>query len=194
VVDNLEPNLLLGNDFLLPYQADIDYGDNKVRFSELQFAVNFQARTQAVPCVRKVKTTRKITLLPHQEALVPVEYKPLPSDRPFMFNSYYTAALNAVVNAKTPKVVAVKNPSEGIMTIDKRFPIGKIEDSIDSGFFASSWSTAFAALTVATALATAAQPTVTTDVDPTSLMGTLATVPLVGGEFVLDDPTRSVAT
>jgi len=32
------------------------------------FRLPFEVKTNAIPCVRKVKTTRKITLLPGQKA------------------------------------------------------------------------------------------------------------------------------
>ncbi len=70
--------------------------------------------------------------------MVPIEYKPLPNSRSFMFNSDYTVVHYAVVIARTLKVVLVKNTTGGIVKIPKRCPIGRIEESYDSRFLACS--------------------------------------------------------
>ncbi|KAK3939534.1 hypothetical protein QBC46DRAFT_263165, partial [Diplogelasinospora grovesii] len=104
VVDDLAPNLLLGNDFLKPYGMNIDYEDNVVSFAKVKgFQVDIQVENRAPACVRKVTSLRKVTLLPGQEVQVPVHYKPLPNDRSFSFTARHPAALNAIVDARTPK-------------------------------------------------------------------------------------------
>ncbi|KAK3987125.1 hypothetical protein QBC44DRAFT_215602, partial [Cladorrhinum sp. PSN332] len=99
---------------------DIDFGTNELKFPDLGFRLPFSAETRAVCCVRKVTAQRKVTLTPGQEAFVPVDYKPLPRDRPFMFDPSHDAAVCAVVSAQTPKVIYVKNPTSGTLTINKR--------------------------------------------------------------------------
>ena len=99
--------------------------------------------------------------------MVLVEYKPLLSGRPFIFNSHHAAVHNAVVDARTPKVVSVKNTTRGTVRIPKRQLVGKIKETEDSGYFAYSWGTAFTALTVGIALTTIA--TMASDVDLVSL-------------------------
>jgi uncharacterized CHY-type Zn-finger protein len=77
VVDDLQPNLLLANDFTTPYNANIDYETTTLSFKGLDFTVDFNVQTRSLPCIRKVTTTREVTLLPGQKAYVPVSYKPL---------------------------------------------------------------------------------------------------------------------
>ena len=69
---------------------------------------------------------------------MPVRYKPLLEGRNLAFYSKYAAALSAIVTAKTPYVVALKNPTSGIITIPSQFPIGYISEYEDSGYFISS--------------------------------------------------------
>ena len=99
--------------------------------------------------------------------MVLVEYKPLLSGRPFMFNSHYAVVHNVVIDARTPKVVSVKNTTCGIVRISKRQLVGKIKETEDSGYFTCSWGTAFTALTVGIALTTIA--TMVSNIDLVSL-------------------------
>ncbi len=66
-----------------------------------------------------------------------------------MFNSKHPAAFNAVINAKTPRIIALKNLLKGMIIIFKQYPIGRIKELEDSSFLACSWDSAFIALTVA---------------------------------------------
>ena len=84
-----------------------------------------------------------------------------------MFNSHYAVVHKVVVDARTPKVVLVKNTTRGTVRIPKRQLVGKIEETEDSGYFTCSWGTAFTALTVGIALTTIA--TMASDVDLVSL-------------------------
>lgn len=193
VVDSLAPNLLLGTDFLDPYEAIIDYGRQKATLQTSGFEIPFTVFARGVPCVRKVKTTRAITLLRNQEVEVPVEYKPLPKGRSFMFNSEHAAVHHAVITAKTAKVVSVKNTTQGMVTIPKRTPVGKIGESRDSGFFACSWTSAIAALAAGTALTAMVTPEVSVDIDPVSVaMQRTSSLPL-DKSFELSRSARAVA-
>ncbi|KAJ4369260.1 hypothetical protein N0V85_009100, partial [Neurospora sp. IMI 360204] len=96
VVDELEPNVLFGNDFLHSYAANTDYKTGTITFRDLDdFCVDFVAQENAKPCVRKVTTTSKTTLLSGQSGYIPVSYKELPKDRSFMMNSKHALAANA---------------------------------------------------------------------------------------------------
>ena len=48
---------------------------------------------------------------------VPVYYKPLLEGRNLAFYSKHVVALSTIVIIKTPYVVALKNPTSGIITI-----------------------------------------------------------------------------
>ncbi|KAK4236653.1 hypothetical protein C8A03DRAFT_35444, partial [Achaetomium macrosporum] len=191
VVDSLPANLLMGAEFLDPYKANINYDAKIASLQAIGFDMPFETRNRGFPCVRKVKTTRAVTLLPQQEAFVPVDYRPLPTGRPLMFNSRHDAAFNAVVDAKTPKVVALKNPTKGMMKIPKRYPIGRIEESQDSGYSTCSLTTAFIAMTAATALTALASPVVAADVQPVAL-AVQSVSPSVSAEFDFDDRVQAI--
>ena len=183
---------MLGNEFLVPYRANIDYDEKIVTLRAIDLTVPFSVTTHSAPCVRRVKTKRTITLCPDQEAMVEVDYKPLPEGRSFMFNSAHDAAFNAVLSAKTPRVVPVKNTTQGMITIPKRFPIGKIEENADSGFLACSWATAFKAMAVGTAFTAMAIPTVATNIEPVgAALRNVSSLP-VSGEFDFDKRIAAV--
>ncbi|KAK0734260.1 hypothetical protein B0T26DRAFT_761299 [Lasiosphaeria miniovina] len=121
VVDSdLAPKLLLGNDFLNPHGANVDYTFEKATLCHLDdFSIDFQTQTRSRPCVRKVTSQKKIVLLSGQTAHIPANYKPLPNDRSFQFNAKHPAAMNSVLEAKTPRVVVVQNATPGILTISR---------------------------------------------------------------------------
>lgn len=64
ILDDLVPNLLLGNDFLVPYGGSIRYDDRIVDLNAIDFSMPFEIETRSKLCVRRVRTSRKITLLP----------------------------------------------------------------------------------------------------------------------------------
>lgn len=141
VVDDLPAGALLGNDFLNPFQCNIDYGTNLVTFGKMDgFCVDFDVEAKSRSCVRKVKTQRKVVLLPGESVYIPVDYKPVPNDRSFSFKAKHGAVANAVMNAKSPRVVMAVNNTDGTLTIPKNTFIGHIEEITDSGYFVTSWT------------------------------------------------------
>ena len=141
----------------------------------------FQTRALVyLPYRRKVRTKRAITLLLQQEAYVPIYYKLLLEGRNLAFYSKYVAALSAIVTVKTPYVIALKNPTSGIITIPSWFPIGYISEYEDSGYFVSSWDSAFPALSIGLALL----------YFPSDNFA--FAFPTINDEFVLDDKVRIV--
>ena len=150
---NLVPNLLLGNDFIDPYKVDIDYSTKEVRLGNINFVMPFQTYVPVyLPYRRKVYTKRAVTLLPQQEVYVLVYYKLFLEGRNLAFYSKYIVALSVIVTVKTLYVVALKNPTSGIITIPSQFPIGYISKCEDSGYFVSSQDSTFPALSVGSAL------------------------------------------
>ncbi|KXX73031.1 hypothetical protein MMYC01_210343 [Madurella mycetomatis] len=100
-----------------------------------------------------------------------------------MFNSNYTAAANAIVKYTTPKVVYIQNPTDGVIKILKRYPISKIGEFYESGYFVTTLTKAFTALTVALALIAGAGMALANAIDavnPISLA-----IPSIGAEFDL---------
>ena len=99
------------------------------------FSFNFNINVRTLPYVRKVKATRKITLLPGQKAYLPVKYKLLLTNCSFTFKAKYAVIINVIVNAKLPKVVIVLNTTKETLTIAKNTVIGYIKKSTNSGYF-----------------------------------------------------------
>ena len=163
-----------------PYKADIDYSTKEVRLGNINFVMPFQTHVPAyLPYRRKVRTKCTVTLLPQQEAYVPIYYKPLLEGRNLAFYSKHVAALSAIVTVKTPYVVALKNPTIGIMTIPSQFPIGYISEYEDSSYFVSSQDSAFPTLSIGSTLL--------------YFPGEDFAFPAVNDEFVLDNKVRVVA-
>ncbi|KAK4181958.1 hypothetical protein QBC35DRAFT_238779, partial [Podospora australis] len=102
VVEELEAGALLGQDFLKPYGGIINLETAEIDLTQIKLKVKGKIQPTSRACTRKVTTTKKVTLMPGQEAYVPVDYKPLPNDRCFRFEPGHAAGLEAVVDAKTP--------------------------------------------------------------------------------------------
>ena len=153
VIPNLVPNLLLGNDFIDSYKADIDYSTKEVRLGNINFVMPFQTRAPVyLPYRYKVYTKCAITLLLQQEAYILVCYKLLLEGRNLAFYSKHVVALSAIITTKTPYVVALKNPTSGIITISSRFPISYISEYKDSSYFVSSQDSTFSTLSIGSTL------------------------------------------
>ncbi|KAK3933799.1 hypothetical protein QBC46DRAFT_275064, partial [Diplogelasinospora grovesii] len=102
VVDEIQPNLLISNDFLKTFSSNIDYLRSYVTFKGVNdFNINFKVLTRSLPCVRKVITTRKISILPKQKVYILVTYKLLLADRSFMLTAFHDVVAHAVVDVKT---------------------------------------------------------------------------------------------
>ncbi|KAK1836190.1 hypothetical protein QBC39DRAFT_248656, partial [Podospora conica] len=57
VIDDLPVGVLLGNDFLFPYEANIDYSENRVIFSKINgLLVKFDVVVKSNSYIRKVTT------------------------------------------------------------------------------------------------------------------------------------------
>ena len=181
VIPNLIPNLLLGNDFIDPYKVDIDYSTKEVQLGNINFVMPFQTRIPIyLPYRRKVHTKRAVTLLLQQEAYIPIYYKPLLEGRNLAFYSKYIAALSAIVTIKTPYVIALKNPTSGIITIPSQFPISYISKYEDSGYFVSSQDSTFPALSISSTLL----------YFPSDNFA--FAFPAINDEFVLDNKVRAI--
>ena len=118
------------------YGRNINYGDNTVTLIVLNsFSFNFNVNVRTLPYVRKVKATRKITLLPSQKAYLLVKYKLLLTNRNFTFKAKHAVTINVIINAKLPKVVIILNTIKETLTITKNTGIGYIRESTNSGYF-----------------------------------------------------------
>lgn len=188
---DFEPNMLLGNDWNKPLGVMIDYSTSVLRFpAQGNFETPFATDLPSHPCVRRVQAKNNISILPGESAWVVVDYKPLPRDRDFAFNSAHPLAMNAFVSAKSPKTVLLKNPSAQPVKINKRTRLGTITEGMDLSFFSSTLPKALKALTVGTALLAAAGNVAAAQPTP-ALADSI--VPSVAAEFNLTEPLLNIA-
>ncbi|KAI1484861.1 hypothetical protein F5X96DRAFT_683273 [Biscogniauxia mediterranea] len=153
--DELEPNVLIGNDLLKPYGATISYPDGTVTFETLNgWKVPFEVEYRARPCTRKVTLAQRVTLAPGQTAVLPANYVSLPDDRSFMFQAHHKLAVCSAVTAATPPSVIVKNTSNSNQVIEKGTRMGSIHECTDSGYYAATWNGVLKAVALASVIAT----------------------------------------
>lgn len=154
VDDPLQPRMLIGNDFLHPHEAVINYQDSIITFKGLNgFTVTFEVLINSRECVRRVTNKQNVTLQGGESAYVQVDYKPLPDDRNFCFMAIHENTVNTLMDAKTPMVVPVLNISDAPVKINKGTKLGQIRENRDSGCHISSWKGAMKTLLFATAAA-----------------------------------------
>jgi hypothetical protein len=111
--NRLRPNLLIGNDWLVPHGAVIDYKASRILLSSYD-GLTFPFTALAIPTtkvVRRVRAAIRTTIAPQSTAYVPVNYVDLPGNdsdglhRDYVFYAATEAAMNHILRADTPKVV-----------------------------------------------------------------------------------------
>jgi hypothetical protein len=214
VVPDLQPNCLLGTAWLDPRGAVLDFGTKRITFASLDgFNMPFEAMTCVKPCVRRVTLDRAVTLLPGQIAWAKTSYKDLPRDRAFAFYATHPTAVDAIVDARSARVVKLQNPSTKVVKLSKKTRLGTISEAMDSGYFATTWESALTALTIATAAgslisgglpamtSSAVAPVISPDhtmgpgvaMTVTSVLGTDSPVPAMSAEFDMTPAIRAIA-
>lgn len=151
--DMLTAGCLLGNDWLHPRQTNIDFGTEHIVCPDLDhFRIPFSAtKRSAYAVVRKVTTLAKKVLQPGETMILPVDYKNLPKGRSFMFTSTHHAVLNSLMDARTPKGVALHNTSKEAIVIPKRTRVGTIHECEESRYIEGNLDDALRALEMASA-------------------------------------------
>jgi Reverse transcriptase (RNA-dependent DNA polymerase)/RNase H-like domain found in reverse transcriptase/Integrase zinc binding domain len=198
VIDNLEARCLLGNNWLLPRKAMLDYQTGELKLGTLDnMVIPFEVRIQSRACVRKVSLVRPITIIPGKSAWVQVNYKSLPRDRSFALNAIHPSVSNAIVDANSPRTCLLTNPTQEAIRLSKGTRLATITESIDSGYFVSTLPIAWKAIAMASAVGTAA--TMNTDhfVQGTKLPALnsftpeQSVIPAMGAEFNLTSEISS---
>ena len=150
---HLAPQILLGSDFLKPHGGTMDYNTDLLTCAALNdFTVPFECQLRGKAVIRKVTSRDKISLPSGQSCYAAVDFSAIPKNRSFAFYSTHDNAAHGIINAQTPRVVALVNTSPDLVTIPKRSRLGYIGEHVDSGSLKSSWKAALAAVTVASAL------------------------------------------
>ena len=104
--------------------------------------------------------------------------------------------VNSIIDAKTPKVVLAVNQSSGTLRIPKNTYAGTIGESMDSGYFSTSWTKACKAIAAAWMVGSAANlngASATEFAPGTDLSYSVMTSLAIGAEFPLTNLVRSVA-
>ncbi|KAK1831224.1 hypothetical protein QBC39DRAFT_259144, partial [Podospora conica] len=93
VVDDLPVGTLLGNNFLNPFEVNINYGTNIIAFGKISgFTVDFE-----------------VVLLPRESIYIPINYKLVSNNRSFSFKVKYDIVIYLVLNVKLLIVVLIVN-------------------------------------------------------------------------------------
>jgi len=132
VSDNLDPHLLLGNEFLHPHGAAIDYAAKTVTLQEcnlIVIPVTFHHRGKRT--IRKVTSKQKEIIPPYSSAYVAIKCAPLPEGRCFMFEGSYPGAPDAIVNHCN--FVAIINAGDKPLIIHAKTKLGKIREFEEDG-------------------------------------------------------------
>lgn len=152
--EHLRANCLLGSDWSNPRGIDISYSKSTITYPDCRnFSVPFRILKKASkPVVRKVTLARAITLKPGQTAHVAVSYVDLPKDRAFNFTSSHPTAMNAVLDAKVPKMMVLHNPGNKDIKVNRNVRLGTIHEAEDSAHFTASFGGVVKALAMASSI------------------------------------------
>ncbi|KAI6783921.1 putative TY3B-TY3B protein [Emericellopsis cladophorae] len=126
VLPSVGSNALLGNAWLKPYGASIDYNKDVIRIgalNDLEIPITV-VKAKAAPVNRVVKATRDYTVPAGAIKLVPASWKELPSGRSFTFNSTHPQAMHALVNDRTGPNILLVNYTEEDITISRKQRLG----------------------------------------------------------------------
>ncbi|KAK9769282.1 putative Reverse transcriptase [Seiridium cardinale] len=189
--DELEPRMLIGNDLLKLHGARIAYAKDKIHFDGLDgFSIPFTVMRNSNPCVRKVTTKGKTTVMPGKSAYIAVDWKPLPKDRSFSFESSHPNIMHSIIDGYTQPTVIINNPSQQPTTIGRGTKVGRISEIQDSGYFVSDWKSGLKTLAAA---ATVALPFVAFIVDAYGNVTRNLAIPAVNAEFSMTPEVAAMA-
>jgi hypothetical protein len=95
VVDKLDANCLIGNAWLHPRKAIVDLGKQTIHFPNIAGGSTLPVDVvkPGRPVVRKVTTSRTVTLKPGESLYLPVDYVALPKGRSFMMSGTHPASV-----------------------------------------------------------------------------------------------------
>lgn len=93
VLNELKPNMLLGNAFLVPNGADLLLSEYRLVLNQLDgFSMPVSVNREGNPVVKKVGATNNVTIPPNSDIMVPAHWTELPSGRDYHFFASSTTA------------------------------------------------------------------------------------------------------
>ena len=154
--------------------------------------------------VRKVTAAGTIILPPGAAEHVKVDYIPLPKGRSYNFSATHPTAANALVDASSPNICLLTNPTSKSIKIHKHTRLGTIHEcDAESTYFITDMKSAMKTLTFATALDQTYTPQDSARHDAIHLATQVplalsnfdedSPVKVIGREFSLSDPLIAVS-
>ena len=120
---------------------------------------------------------------------VAAAWKELPRDRSFAFYTSAPSAMHAIVDYKAPPAVIFVNNTKKDIKLHRKQKIGNITECSEESYFSSTWTTALAALTIATAPALGA---VSSQSGKLTAFSSLS-LPSISQEFPLTEEINAIA-
>jgi hypothetical protein len=140
--------------------------------------------------VRKVTAAGTIILPPGATEHVKVDYIPLPKGRSYNFSATHPTAANALVDASSPKLCLLTNPTLKSVKIHKHTRLGTIHEcDAESTYFITDMKSAMKTFTFATALDQTYTPQDNARHDAIHLS---TQVPLTPSSFEADSPAAAI--
>jgi len=134
VTENLEPRLLLGNEFLHPHGTIIDLKKNEIIIGVCKdLAAPIIVYHKGRRILRKVLAAKAVTIPPRSTIAIPSMCASLPKGRSYMFEASYDSARDAII--EYVNFVAVTNPSDKAKKIPAKTRLGIVMEFEEEGCY-----------------------------------------------------------
>ncbi|RKU41347.1 hypothetical protein DL546_000538 [Coniochaeta pulveracea] len=151
--DKLRPNLLVGNEWLVPHGAVLDFAGGTMTLQSCRdLTLPFTAlRIPGTTVTRKVTSTFSTIVPPRSTMYLAAEYDSLPANdadglrRDYVFLATDNSrAINHLLTADTAPMICVVNDDDTPLTIRRHQKLGTITDIMSDSISMVSWDTATA--------------------------------------------------
>jgi len=134
VTENLEPRLLLGNEFLYPYSTIINLKKNEIIigvYKDLVALIIVYYKGRRV--LYKVLAAKLVTIPPKSIITIPLIYMSLPKGYSYIFEASYNGAYNTII--EYVNFVVVTNPSNKAKKIPIKTRLGRVIEFKEEGYY-----------------------------------------------------------
>ena len=130
VVDQLAIPYFLGNAFLHPHRIDISARKQCLDIEVLDvLEILTRIIHEGRPVTRRAAATAVTAIPPGQTRVIAARSKDLPKGRVFVSDPIHPAAAAVFVDADTPRVIQMTNPTKEAIRIGKDARLGQIRDN-----------------------------------------------------------------
>ena len=134
-MDELEPRLLLGNQFLWTAAALIDCKNSKLTIGAYNDLVANVVILQKLPKInRTILAARKTVIPPRSRAFIPINCKDVPENRTYFFQGYFTRAQDAILDHAN--FVCVVNDTDIAKTVFPHTKLSNLSNTEYEAFYA----------------------------------------------------------